>query len=503
VGRRRGLQSEVLVSLAVVMLTATFVLAALLVKTHEASVRRLRPLAARALLEHARGPLAGSPLVPGLRWWAVRSDERARTLGAHSEPLDAGSRELADEVAQRDLPLLRAGFPWEPVRFAAPVGGEVFVARMPPAAPAGLVLGVLFADALVFTAFGVTLLRRRLVRPLERLATTARCMADGRLDSRALADGPRETWEVANAFNDMGEALEARTGALEKAVHDLRQSNAQLREARAELDRSERLAAVGQLAAGVAHEVGNPMGAVLAFAELAQRDPGLSEVGRGHLDRVKQEGERVRVILRQLLDFSRPPRTTRVPIDLVAAAQETVGLVHAQRRYAGVELTVEPSGSPPEVLADRSAVGQILLNLLINALDALLEHGGADPRVRVRVQAAPARVRLGEDASVAAKRRHFDCVECRVSDNGPGVPGEDRERIFDPFFTTKAPGQGTGLGLSNAVRFAEELGGSLRLEDTEEGGACFVLRLPVPPREDGTSRASRGDRPASHRRARA
>ncbi len=465
--------------MTLVMITATGVLAALLVKTHEASVRRLHPLAARALLADASAPIPSTgALVPELRWWTVTPKGRASSRDGHAEPIDAGSRELALEAGRVRAPLLRAGFPWEPVRFAVLRDGELVVARLPPAVPGVLVLALLLADGLVFTAFGAILLRRRLVGPLQRLAGATRALADGDLAARAPAEGPRETWEVACAFNEMSEALEARTGDLEKAVGGLRQSNEQLREAHVELDRAERLASVGRLAAGVAHEVGNPMGAMLAFVELAKRDRGLSEEGRGHLDRVLQEGQRVRTILRQLLDFSRPPRTERVPVDLLELARETAKLVRAQRRYAAVALEVAGEGGLPPARADRNGVAQILLNLLLNALDSVTAAGVDEPRVTVRVRPARGPARAGDDPAAAARRRRIEEVECVVEDNGPGVAEADRERIFDPFFTTKEPGEGTGLGLSNALRFAEELGGSLRLAPAAEG-AAFVLRLPV------------------------
>jgi two-component system NtrC family sensor kinase len=490
VARRHGLQTEILVSLAVVMLTATAALAALALKTNEASMQRLHPLAARALLEDARRPLPRtSVLVPELRWWSIARGGRAEPRGSHSTPIDEGSLELGREAAELGAPLLRAGFPWDPVRFAMPLEDGLVIARLPPAVPGSVVLTMLVADGLIFTAFAATLLRRRLVRPLQRLAAAARELADGDRGVRAPADGPRETWEVARAFNEMSEALELRTGALEKAVAELRDSNEQLREARVGLDRAERLAAVGTLAAGVAHEVGNPMGAMLAFVELARRDPGLTEEGREHLGRVQQEGQRVRSILRQLLDFSRPPRTERAPVDLLALAEETAGLVRAQRRYAGVSLEVTGEGATPLALADRNSVAQILLNLLLNAMHAVLGAASDAPRVEVHVRPVATRVRGDGDEAEVGRRRRLDAVECVVSDNGPGIPEADRGRIFDPFFTTKEPGEGTGLGLSNALRMAEELGGSLGLEDAGSGrGAAFVLRLPTAeagPAEDG------------------
>jgi two-component system NtrC family sensor kinase len=165
-------------------------------------------------------------------------------------------------------------------------------------------------------------------------------------------------------------------------------------------------------------------------------------------------------------------------VDLLAVARETAELLRAQRRYAGIEIDVAAEAGAPLALADRSAVAQILLNLLLNAGDALA--GAEAPRIAVRVRPAAACVREGDGPDDSAARARFDAVECRVSDNGPGIREEDRERVFDPFFTTKEPGEGTGLGLSNALRFAEELGGALELAPAREGeGACFVLRLPV------------------------
>jgi signal transduction histidine kinase len=477
VARERGLQAEILASLAAVVLTASLALGALVLKGHQAEVERLRKLAARGLLEAAESPLepaVGDPA--GLVWWSVTPEGAVRPRGEHDETLDAASLALAAESRRTGRALLRSGRPWEAVRFAAPVAAEVRVARLAPLVSGGWVLAVGLADVLVFTAFGASLLRGRLVVPLQSLERAARCLAGGDLGARANVGGPREVQQLARAFNQMSEALETRTGALEKAVHELRRSNADLRDARAGLDRAERLAAVGRLAAGVAHEVGNPMGAVLAFVELARRDPGLGEEGRALLGRALGEGERVRHILRQLLDFSRPPRAERGPVDLVQVAEATAGLVRAQRRYAAIQIEVAAEGTPPPALADRNQVAQILLNLLLNAADAMADT--AAPRVRVVVQATVRNSRAGEPREAGLARSVFDAVECVVADNGPGIAAEHRERIFDPFFTTKPPGQGTGLGLANALRLAEELGGALELEPSAEG-AVFALRLPI------------------------
>jgi signal transduction histidine kinase len=220
------------------------------------------------------------------------------------------------------------------------------------------------------------------------------------------------------------------------------------------------------------------MGAMLAFVDLAKRDSGLGEDSRSHLDRALREGERVRGILRQLLDFSRPVGGACAPVDLRALCEQTTSLVRAQRRYREIAIEIASEGDPPAAWADPNGVAQILLNLLLNAGDAL--QGTPDPAIRIAIAPAARCVREGEEPDAAGARRRFDAVECRVVDNGPGIAEADRERIFDPFFSTKAPGEGTGLGLSNAQRIAEELGGSLDLAVSPGArGAAFALRLPA------------------------
>jgi signal transduction histidine kinase len=260
------------------------------------------------------------------------------------------------------------------------------------------------------------------------------------------------------------------------------------------LDRAERLAAVGRLAAGVAHEVGNPIGAILALLDLASRDSEMSEASREHLERAGREGQRVRTILRQLLDFSRPPRATPSSLDLATLAHETIALVSAQRRYDGIRFDIHSEGTPPPVMADSSAVTQILLNLVMNAVDAVA--GFPEPRVTLWIRPTALQLRAGDEAQTALKRRTPDGVECLVADNGCGIPEADRERIFDPFFTSKPPGEGTGLGLATAVRLAEDLDGQLELVPPPEGAhTAFALRL--------HAALSRGEEPSTREEERA
>ncbi len=500
--RTLGLQAELALSLGLVMFAATLTLGAVLYQWNE---QRLRDVLGGALQVEARArPGSAGRVVPGTIWWRVFRDGGARRVAGPPSgagaALDAESSELARRARELDQPLLLPGSPWSEIRFATPLGagGDVAVARLPRDASARmratpLVLTALFLvfDVIVFTAFGAVQARRRVVVPMQRLATASRELGAGTFGRRLAAEGPREVVDVAHSFNEMSEALECRTDDLEKAVCDLRDSNRALREARTGLDRAERMAAVGRLASGVAHEVGNPMGALLAYLALVQRDAALSDEAREHLGRASEQGERIRRILKQLLDFSKPPRPERVPLDLPALARESVELTRTQTRLRGVAFEVRVEDEVPTVCGDPGMVAQILLNLVLNAGDAVDADTG---RVEIAVRGTVAKTREGEGRGEAAamrvaagSRAALDAVECVVTDNGPGVRSEDRERIFDPFFTTKPPGEGTGLGLANSRRLAEELGGHLELVESDAGGGAFRLVLPTAGSGEDTS----------------
>ena len=490
-GRERpGLQREVLGSLALVMGLATLVLVGLIVVHHE---RTLRATLGPALLAEARAGAFGDPVLPGTLWWELDAGGGMTAWRPGGSPPDAETQRLAKQARTEDAALLQLGGLGDAIRFAVPVSARrsVAVARLPEETARSLRQRPIFviawlgaADLAVFSVFAALVLRRRVVLPLQQLAAAARAVGAGEA-ARAPVGGPRETAEVAEAWNEMTDALERRSEDLAKAVAELRGANAELRRTRAGLDRAERLAVMGRLAAGVAHEVGNPIGAILAFVELVRRDPGIGDASRGHLARVAREGERVRGILQQLLDFSRPVRPEPLRLELAEVFERAIELVAAQRAHRGIRFEREFEPGAPAAFADAGAVLQILLNLLLNAADALADT--AEPVMRLELRPAVLHTREGDaGAGGVGARTRCDAVECRVSDNGSGIADGDRERIFDPFYTTKPPGQGTGLGLSTAARLAEELDGTLALAEPPLGfSTSFVLRLPVAPQPTG------------------
>ena len=228
---------------------------------------------------------------------------------------------------------------------------------------------------------------------------------------------------------------------------------------RDQLVHSERLSAVGELVAGVAHEINNPLQTIVGSVELMMEERNTPSVQRD-LEVVRREAARAGQIVRNLLSFVRRSAPNRRPIDLNDVVRAIVQLREYHLQQTNVALVVEMHQSPLAVLVNREEIQQIVLNLVLNSEQAI-EASGKGTRIRIR--------------SFTDAGRHV----IEVSDDGPGIGPEIKGRIFEPFFTTKEVGQGTGLGLSISHGIAAAHGGSLELCQTAERGACFRLTLPA------------------------
>ncbi|MEO0812633.1 MAG: HAMP domain-containing sensor histidine kinase, partial [Myxococcota bacterium] len=239
-------------------------------------------------------------------------------------------------------------------------------------------------------------------------------------------------------------------------LDQLQEAHADLSSAQAQLIRAERLAVVGTLSAGLAHEIGNPLAVVSGFTELL-KDPSLAlEEQESALKRIEHELDRIQSIVRDLLDFSRASSESKGECRISDALADLKGLLDPQRRFASVELSVS-SLVEPVARIEKSAFLQVMVNLALNAADAMNGSG----QVRVSAQAFE------------------EYVSVRVEDSGPGVPDSDHAKVFEPFFTTKPAGLGTGLGLAVCERIVEAVGGTLTVGRSQDlGGACFELLLP-------------------------
>ncbi|MFT4512485.1 MAG: two-component system sensor kinase FixL [Planctomycetota bacterium] len=228
------------------------------------------------------------------------------------------------------------------------------------------------------------------------------------------------------------------------------------------LGHTERLAAVGELAAGVAHEINNPINTMINCAQLIE--DGDEPIQNGRI--IIEEGGRIADIVRALLQFARDDRDHAQPTSLAEVVERTMSLIGESWKRHGITLTIDVADNLPAVLARPQKVQQVLLNLMINAKDALMLHDTENRHVSLAAQ------RAGEG------------VEFTVSDNGPGIEAQVRERIFEPFITTKRARGGTGLGLSICSSIIEGYGGTIRV-DADDDGSVFTVWLPIAPTEPG------------------
>ena len=311
-------------------------------------------------------------------------------------------------------------------------------------------LGVLvLADVGIFIVFGRYLVVRLVTGPMDALVEATEAVAQGELERRAPPGGTRELDRLAASVNRMTERLLDAQGLLVRA---------------------EKLASVGRLAAGVAHEVGNPLAAVSNYVEVLRRRGADPDV----VSAIEREVARIDNIVRSLLDYSRPRGGRSEALDIGSAVAGAVALLDAQGVLRGVAIRSESGSEVPMVRGDRAALEQVFVNLLLNAVDAAGTGGGG--RIDVRISAgapAGAPLRRGSTPGGAA------AATVIVEDSGPGVPEDLRERVFDPFFTTKAPGHGTGLGLAIVQRIVHDHGGRIDVGASSLGGAAFSVTIPA------------------------
>jgi two-component system NtrC family sensor kinase len=353
-------------------------------------------------------------------------------------------------------------------------------------------------DLLVLVAFGTYIFSKLVVRPVGELVRRAEVFRDGDRLPEPKAGEQNELGTLSQALNRMLERLAQNKEELREHIASLEQANLELKRIQQEVIFSEKLATVGRLAAGIAHEIGNPVGIVLGFLELLRR-PDLNEDERQDLiSRMGSEVQRIHQILRQLLDLTRPASVERRPTAVNHVIRETLAVLDHQLAQQGVEVGLDLSAQPDVVYANGDQLRQVFLNLIVNAADAMGATGdrpqGGELRVSTktmvrerlagRVERKPARRRTDPpSADFSHLRRVYGdaarWVEISFADTGVGISEENLERVFDPFFTTKEPGKGTGLGLSVSVQIIEAMGGKMEIGSRLGDGTTVSLLLPV------------------------
>ena len=323
------------------------------------------------------------------------------------------------------------------------------------AASQNLLVLYMIVDALVVLLIGYFLMTRLIVRPIVEIGRGTQRVSEGDYSKPVRAGGAGEIGELAADFNAMLRQLRSQRETLVGQVDRLEAANVEIAQAQLSLIRSEKLATVGRLGAGMAHEVGNPLAAVIGYIEFL-REGGLDPAEEADLlARVERELHRIDSILRDLLDYARADRDQALgPVDLAAVVESSLHLVQAQPRARHVRYLTRGL-DVPAVLAHDGRLHQVVVNLLLNAADALDGDG---------------------EVTVSATERD-GWIDLSVADNGPGIPDDVLPHLFEPFFTTKEPGTGTGLGLAICQSIVIGFGGELHASNTGTG-AQFTIGLP-------------------------
>jgi signal transduction histidine kinase len=338
-----------------------------------------------------------------------------------------------------------------------------------------VIIAYILLDTVVLTLVGILLLSRIVVRPIRKLLKIASEYKDGRAIPIQIDGSTNEIGELSRSLTLMLKRLEENKSELKDHIASLEKANAELQHMQSDLIRSEKLASVGRLAAGVAHEIGNPISISLGYLELLKKGDVTEEEKRDFMGRLEIEVTRINRIIRHLLDFSRPSNARPEPTHVHDVLSKTVNILSPQPMLQGMEVRYQPDAGDDLLIADPSRLEQIFVNVVLNAVDAMTQDGYSDGKKLLLIRTS------NSDKD----------IRIEFTDTGPGIPRQELAHIFDPFYTTKEPGKGTGLGLSICYRIVESMGGVIRAESPEGGGATILVTLPLASRKTKDSLTQR------------
>jgi len=383
----------------------------------------------------------------------VLMDDSSRAIGTRV------SKEVYDQVIGRGLPWIERAFvvkkwyftAYEPIRsISGDIIGILSVGIVEDKftdlrrATVLVFLGIALAGIIVATIISC-FLSHRILKPIKRLVSASQNLAQGDWEQKVRIGSNDEIGQLGVTFNFMADSLKDREEELKERAQQT-------------IMESERLATIGQLAAGVAHELNNPLGGILLFSNLLLEKAPQGDPIRADLQRIVNETERCQKIVAGLLEFSRQTRLEVAAVDLNQLLKNTLDLVVNQKIFHDIKIVKKLNHVLPKVIVDVGQIQQVFINIILNAAEAMDGSG-----------------RLTVSTSVGGEKY----VEALFEDTGPGISPEIEKKIFDPFFTTKPRGKGTGLGLSIAYGIVRKHNGSIKVKSRTGKGCIFKIKLPV------------------------
>jgi len=317
--------------------------------------------------------------------------------------------------------------------------------------------------SVIVLSFLLSLLLTRVVnRPVNKLLAATKTAAHGNLDQTVSIRSHDELGELSESFNNMiselkrsRDAIEEWTQTLERRVQERTQ---ELQQVQDQLVRAGKMAALGELAAGVAHEINNPLTGVLTFSSLMLKKVDEAHPWKKDLENIVQQTTRCRNIVRGLLDFARQRKPDKKDWDIHTLLDRTVTLVENQARFQNIKIVKEFKTGIPMLFVDGDQIQQVFMNIIINAADAMSGDGG----------------------TLTIKTNNKDgAAEVSFTDTGCGMTKENLSKLFAPFFTTKEIGKGTGLGLAISYGIIQSHGGDIEVESQVGKGSTFRIKLPI------------------------
>jgi len=315
----------------------------------------------------------------------------------------------------------------------------------------------------VFLLFVLYFSTSRMIRPLQRMATATREIAKGTLSHKVEVNSRDEIGALAESFNQMTEHLREANEklvewgkTLEKKVEERTQ---ELREIQAHLIQSEKLASIGKLAAGIAHEINNPLGGILIYSHLILEDTPKGSPHSENLKKIVRETTRCKDIVKGLLNFARPKEPEMAPTDIHDLLDKCLALTEGQALFQNIRIEKSYVPMCPRIIADGGQLQQVFMNIILNAAEAMDGKG----TLTLRTSLDPNR----------------EEVLVEIADTGHGIKEEDKRRLFEPFFTTKEVGKGTGLGLAISYGIVKKHEGTIDVRSEVGQGAAFTVKLPI------------------------
>jgi two-component system NtrC family sensor kinase len=303
----------------------------------------------------------------------------------------------------------------------------------------------------------------RIINPLQKMVIATQEIAKGDLTHKVEVNSKDEIGYLADSFNQMTANLKTANQkliewgkTLEKKVEE---RTKELREMQEHLIQSEKLASLGKLAAGIAHEINNPLGGILIYSHLLLEDTSKKSPHYENLKKIVKETSRCKDIVKGLLEFARPKEPEMTLININNAVDRSLAIVEGQTIFQNITIGKAYASDLPKIVADESQLQQVFMNIIVNAAEAMDGKG---------------KLTLG--TSINTDRTH---IEIEISDTGHGIKEEDKKRLFEPFFSTKEVGKGTGLGLAISYSIIQKHQGTIEVESQEGKGSAFTIKLPV------------------------